>query len=283
MTIYKQPSALLPARPDVLTRLRLNAHLFWEGALLSYIALFRWLRPTTYLASKVFMPITYILFFTFIGVYATGWDNASFYVIGNAIQIAAVSGIYGVTMSIGGDRWEGTLPYLFGTPANRLVMFVGRAIVHVLDGMLGVVLALFWGVVLLRLDLSQTNFLALGLTILVTTFSTAGLGLLLGCLSLTIVEVFFINNLIFFLLLVFSGATVPLDSLPNWVQTVSQFLPLTRGIAAARSIIGGAGLGQVGGLLAGETLIGVFYVTLGYSLFWWFELQAKRRGTLDVF
>src|SRR5690606_17467894 len=87
---------------DVMTRLRLNARLFWEGALLSYIALFRWLKPSTYLASKVFMPVTYILFFTFIGVYATGWENASFYVVGNAIQIAAVSGIYGVTMSIGG-------------------------------------------------------------------------------------------------------------------------------------------------------------------------------------
>ncbi len=31
---------------------------------------------------------------------------------------------HGLTMSIGGDRWEGTLPYLFGTPANRLTMFV---------------------------------------------------------------------------------------------------------------------------------------------------------------
>ncbi len=263
--------------------LRLNLRLFWEGAVLSYIALFRWLHPTTYLASKVLMPITYILFFTFIGVYATGWENASFYVVGNAIQIAAVSGIYGVTMSIGGDRWEGTLPYLFGTPANRLVMFVGRAIVHVFDGMLGVVLALFWGVVLLGLDLSQTSLPLLGLTILVTTFSTAGLGLLLGCLSLTVVEVFFINNLVFFLLLVFSGANVPLASLPDWVQVVSQFMPLTRGIAAARSLIAGGGLGQVGGLLAGEALIGAFYLLLGYSLFWWFELQAKRRGTLDVF
>ena len=77
---------------DVMTRLRLNARLFWEGALLSYIALFRWLEPSMYLASKVFMPVTYILFFTFIGVYATGWENASFYVVGNAIQMT-LSGV----------------------------------------------------------------------------------------------------------------------------------------------------------------------------------------------
>jgi ABC-2 type transport system permease protein len=245
--------------------------------------LFRWLEPTTYIASKILMPVTYILFFTFIGVYASGWENASFFVVGNAIQIAAVSGIYGVTMSIGGDRWDGTLPYLFGTPANRLVMFVGRSIIHVFDGMLGVVVALVWGVLLLNLDLSHTNLLGLGLTILVTAFSTAGMGLLMGCISLTVVEVFFINNLVFFILLVVSGANVPLESLPGWVQAVSWFMPLTRGIAAARSLVAGAGLGQVAGLLTGELVVGLFYLLLGYSLFWWFEFQAKRRGTLDVF
>ena len=90
------------------------------------------------------------------------------------MQIAAVSGIFGVTMSIGGDRWSGTLIYLFGTPANRMAMFIGRAFMHILDGMLGVVLAFLWGVVLFGLDLSQTDLAAFGVTILVTTLSTAG-------------------------------------------------------------------------------------------------------------
>ena len=52
--------------------LRVNARLFLEGALLSYIALFRWLRPMTYLASKIVMPLAQILFFTFLGIYASG-------------------------------------------------------------------------------------------------------------------------------------------------------------------------------------------------------------------
>ena len=67
------------------------------------------------------------------------------------MQIAAVSGIFGVMMAIGGDRWNGTLPYLFGTPANRIVLFFGRAFIHILDGILGVVIGFAWGVLLLRL------------------------------------------------------------------------------------------------------------------------------------
>jgi ABC-2 type transport system permease protein len=262
--------------------LLVNLRLFWQGTVLSYIALFHWIRPATYIASKILMPLSQILFFTFLGMYATGRDTASFYIIGNAVQIAAVSGIYGVTMSIGGDRWNGTLPYLFGTPANRLFLFLGRAFMHILDGMLGVVIGLGWGVFLLGVDLSHTNLPGLALTILVTTFSTSGLGLLMGCISLVTTNVMFVNNSVYFLLLIFSGANIPVGSLPAWMQALSWSLPLTRGIASARQLIDGASFQGVAPLLLGEFLLGVGYVGLGYWLFRWFEGQAKRRGTLET-
>lgn len=259
-----------------------NVRLFFDGALLSYIALFRWLRPMTYLASKVIGPLAYMLFFVFLGQYATGEGNTSFYVVGNAVQMVAFSGIYGVTMSISGDRWDGTLPYLFGSPANRLVLFFGRAFMHVIDGAFGVVLSFMWGVLLLGLDLSHANLSALAAVVLVTAFSTCGLGLLFGALSLVTRNVMFVNNTVFFLLLFFSGANVPLASLPDWMRAISYALPLTRGIAAARQIVDGAGLGQVAGLLGVEALFGVLYIGIGFGMFRWFEFQAKRKGTLEA-
>ena len=260
-----------------------NFRLFWQGAMLSYVALFHWFRPTQYLASKIFMPLAQMFFFVYLGTFATGPDNASFYVIGNAIQITAVSGIFGVTMSVGGERDAGTLPYLFGTPANRIVTFFGRAFMHVIDGAIGVVIALVWGLLLFGLDFSQTNLPALALTIFVTTLSTCGLGLLLGCMSLITVNVMFINNFVYFALLIFSGANVALERLPAVMQTISWTLPLTRGIAAARMLVGGAGFNDVAPLIWSELGIGLLYGFLGYILFAWFEMHAKRRGTLEVF
>jgi ABC-2 type transport system permease protein len=259
-----------------------NTRLFFHGALLSYIALFHWLRPATYLATKVITPLFQILFFTLLGMYATGPENAHFYIIGNAVQVAALSGIYGVTFSISGDRWEGTLAYLFGTPANRLSLFVGRAFMHVIDGMFGIVIGLTWGALLLNLDLSKTDPGALALTIFITTLSTSGLGLLLGCMSLITRNVMFINNTVYFLLLVFAGVNIPISSLPQWMQSISYVLPMTRGIAAAREIIAGESLKSVASLLNGELMIGLIYILAGYLLFRWFEFQAKRRGTLEV-
>jgi len=260
-----------------------NLRLFWQGALLSYVALFHWMRPINYMASKILMPLSQMFFFVFLGTFATSADNASFYIVGNAIQIAAVSGIYGMTMSIGGDRDAGTLGYILGTPANRLIVFMGRAFMNIMDGALGVVIAFTWGVLLMGLDLSNTDIGALALTILVTTISTCGLGLLMGCLALITVNVMFVNNFVYFLLLIFSGANIPLAQLPSWIQFVSYSLPLTRGILVARQLVDGAGLMEISPLLWGELGVGLAYFFVGYVLFAIFEVVAKRRGTLEVF
>jgi ABC-2 type transport system permease protein len=260
-----------------------SVRIFLGGAVLSYKALFRWFRLEPYIATKIIAPLNQILFFTLLGSFATGRDTASFYAIGNAVQLTAMSGIYGVTMSIGGERNEGTLIYLFGSPANRLLTFLGRALVHVLDGMIGVVIGLAWAGLLLGVDYSNANLPLLGVTILIATVSTSGLGLLMGCVSLVTVNVMFINNTIYFLLLVFSGANVPLDNFPTWIQHAVYGLPLTRGIQAARLVISGSTAGEVAPLLAGEALIGAVYVAVGYVLFSWFEITAKRRGTLEAY
>ena len=85
------------------------------------------------------------------------------------------------------------------------------------------------------------------------------------------------------MLLLFSGANIPLTELPAWIQGISYVLPLTRGIVAAREIVAGAGLMEVAPLLWGELAVGLAYFLLGYLLFSLFEVFAKRRGTLEVF
>ncbi|MBT3187776.1 MAG: hypothetical protein HN335_02160, partial [Anaerolineae bacterium] len=69
---------------------------------------------------------------------------------------------------------------------------------------------------------------------------------------------------------------------PSWMQTSSQTLPLTRGIASARTLIAGGSLADVAPLLLGEIGIGIIYGWLGYILFKWFEIQAKRKGSLET-
>ena len=59
-------------------------------------------------------------------------------------------------------------------------------------------------------------------------------------------------NVIFGILLVFCGVNVPLDTLPEWMASISPWLPLTHGIAAARALADGATFSSVSGLLGGR-------------------------------
>jgi len=96
-------------------------------------------------------------------------------------------------------------------------------------------------------------------------------------------NVMFVNNTVFFLLLLFSGANLPLEKMPGWMQTISQFLPLTRGIHAARLLANGVSLSYALSLLVGELAIGGLYAVLGYVLLRLLENIARRLGTLDAF
>ena len=105
----------------------------------------------------------------------------------------------------------------------------------------------------------------------------------MGCIGLITRNVMFVNNTVYFLLLLFSGANVPLADLPGWIRALSSFLPLSHGIAAARMIIGDTGsTGAAGMLMLQEVLVGLLYLALGYILFRSFEIKAKKRGTLEV-
>ena len=89
-------------------------------------------------------------------------------------------------------------------------------------------------------------------------------------------------NIMFGILLVFTGANVPIDQLPGWMQTISSVLPFTHGIEAAREIADGASLAEVRGLLLdAEAAIGVVYAASGYSFIRNAERLSLRHATLD--
>ncbi len=154
---------------------------------------------------------------------------------------------------------------------------------HIIDGMLGVVIALVWGVILFNLDLSHSNLSTLALTIFITTLSTCALGLLLGCMSLITVNVMFINNFVYFALLIFSGANVPIEKIPRHHAVCLVGLAADARHRRGAPAGGWRGNERSSSLLWSELGIGLLYGLLGYFLFAWFEVQAKRHGTLEVF
>jgi len=266
-----------------MNRLVAEAAVFARSTYLQYVALFQWATIRGYVAYKVVLPVTQILFFVELGVYASGRQNALYFALGNALQITANAGIFGVIATVANERQFGTLPMLLASPANRLVTFLSRSVVNIIDGILSVIVGLSLTVVVFGLDLHRANLLLLGICVLLISATTAGLGLLFGSIGLIMRDAITIANVVYYLLLITCGINFPVSRLPAAIQVISYGLPLTRGVEAARQAANGASIAQVGGLLVGELLVGVVYALAGYGLFVALEAFSRRGGLQEAY
>jgi ABC-2 type transport system permease protein len=255
---------------------------FFIGGRISYRGLFNWIRPEIYIPTMLIGPIFQILFFAYLGRYS-GVEDDAFFVVGNAVQASAMSGVFAATMAIANERQMQTLSPLLATPANRFAIFMGRALPVIASGLLVSAWGLLVGRLLLDFHPSLTGLPALALVVVVSVASCTGFGLTLGSIGMRARDVFITANVAYNLMWLLCGVNIPLDRLPGWMAQIGRLLPLTHGIAAAREIAAGASLGSVSGLVWTEAGIGVAYATIAFGLVRWFEFEGRRRASLETF
>jgi ABC-2 type transport system permease protein len=258
-----------------------SIRIFFVGGYLAYRALFNWIHWTMYVPTMLGGPIFQILFFAYIGRYA-GSQSDKFFLVGNAVAICSLGGIFGMAMTIGGERWTQTLSSILVTPANRLALFLGRALPNVANGVIVSTVGFIVGSLLLGVSFPAGSIPVIALIVVVTSFSCTAFGTLIGAFGLRGRDIFFFANLMIFVFLLFCGVNVPLDALPAWMQQVASVLPLTHGIEAARRVADGAALGDVSNLVLTELLIGLCYAAFAYVLLRLFEIDGRRRATLET-
>lgn len=255
--------------------------IFGVGGLLSYRALFNWQSPTYYIPTMLAHPVFQILFFAYLGRFSHTRSDA-FFVVGNGVQVCAMSGVYGMAMTIGGERWTNTLGSLLATPANRAALFLGRAVPNVANGVLVSAFGLLVGRVLLDFHPAPSSVPPIALLIVLSTLTCSAFGLTVGALGLRFRDVFMIANPAYFLMLLLCGVNVPLDRLPGWMATIGSGLPLTHGIAATREVAAGASLASVDTLVWKEAAVGAAWALGAYLMLRLFEAEGRRRATLET-
>ena len=250
------------------------------GGLTSYRALFNFLTPWIFVPTLLVAPIFQILLFAYIGRSA-GVQDDEFYVVGNALQYASIPCIFAMTQMISGERYQQTLGYILLTPAKRLPLYLGRALPVILNGWLVSAFAFVVGGAILEVDVPAGAFGPIVLVTAVAAFSCTGLGLLTAGIGLVVRETAVLSNIVFGLLLIFTGANVARDDLPRWMELAGEGMPFTNAIEAARRLADGASLDSVAGLVGAELLIGAAYTVVGFALLRVLEEQSRRYATLE--
>lgn len=253
--------------------------LFAVTAYYTFLALFHWLQPAPYLVYRALFPLAQLAFFALIGTYG-GSQPLSFYLVGNVIGAATLTA-FGVAQAVADERQQGTLSYLLAAPAPRVPIFFGRAALHVADGMVNMVAAVAIAILVFGLRLPAEGIVGIVTAMLVAVIAICGVGLLLGAVAYVVLDTAVLANFAMFVILLLSGANVPVRELPGAVAAVSEAIPLTRTIAAARLYADGAPLAAGVGLLLGDLAVGAAYGIAGYFVFTWLETRARVEGRLE--
>jgi ABC-2 type transport system permease protein len=199
----------------------------------------RYLRDRARIISSFVQPVLWLVIFGS-GIRFSG-------TIGNlTYQQYIFPGIIGQTLlftsmfmgiSVIWDREFGFLKEILVAPISRFSIFLGKMLGDSTDAVIQGVIVFALGV-LLGIRLDPLTFLEALPVMVLITFGLVGIGLTVASFidsleSFGVIQSF-INLPLFFL----SGALFPIrGDVPNWLQIVSSFNPLTYGIDALRTII----------------------------------------------
>lgn len=204
----------------------------------------RYLRDRTRLVSSFVQPLLWLAIFG-VGI---GASLRATPVPGLTYQQLIFPGIVGQTLlftsmfmgiSVIWDKEFGFMKEILVAPVSRFSIFLGKMVGDSSDALIQGVIVLFLGVTL-GIAFDPLRFIICLPIMLLITFGLVSIGLtiasFMGSLESFGAIQSFINLPLFFL----SGALFQVQSLPDWMQTVSKFNPLTYGVDALRTIILGS-------------------------------------------
>ena len=221
-----------------------------------------------------------MLLFAYIGR-AAGVASDEFFLVGNALQYASIPCIFAMTQVVSEERFWQTLGPILVSPAPRLPLFVGRALPVIVNGFGVSAFTFVIGALLLDVDIPASAVPGIAVVTLVAAFSCTGLGLFIAAIGLVVRETAVLSNVVFGILLIFTGANIPADRTPPWMDAIGACLPFTHAIKAARELADGVPFADVTGLVLTELGIGTIYLVAGYASLLVLEQASRRFATLE--
>lgn len=230
------------------------------------------------------LPLMQMGFFAFLASYLNyGQSYVQYVVVGNALQVMSFSAVFAVANITSQDKWQGTLPSLLVTPANRMALFVGRAFFQVLMSTMISATGLVYAALVFGVNFSSADLIGVAIVILITSLAMTSFGLLISGIGLFMRTAIVVANIFLFLSLLVSGVNFPISVLPFWLQPVAYSIPMTYGVEALRMAISGASLASMAPVLAEEIVDGLVVLFVGYFLLLGFEKLARATGRLEEY
>jgi ABC-2 type transport system permease protein len=261
----------------VRTTLTVMRYAFRAG-IADYRAIFTW---KSWALGWMLRVIAQVSFFGLIGLRVADERTAYFLIIGNALAVAAQTGIFSLNMT-SAERWAGILPLLVASPISPVVVFSSRGAYLAVDGSLSALGSLFIAGAAFGLPLPWPRVLA----VVPLTGIVAAASYCFGTFLAGIVFRWRGANSLFVLvgyvgLMAICGVNVPLSYYPSALEWIARFLPLTNGLLAIRGVFQGAAWSWVVGHAALEAAVALGWMTAALISFNMLASGGRRDGSLE--
>jgi ABC-2 type transport system permease protein len=243
-----------------------------------YAGIYTW---KTWVAGWYVRVLFQVAFFALIGKLLGSDERVHFLLVGNAVMLAALGALFAVA----GTTWErrtGTLGLLVASPSSPVVVFTGRSVWALTEGILSSVTVFYVAAMIFGLDLPWPRSVLYVPLVAVVALSTYALGTFLGGLVLRAMSTRnVVANITTGTMLAVCGVNVPVDYFPAPVGWLAQVLPVTHGLQAIRDLLAGPGAWDVLGNVGLELVVGSGWFALALLTFNRLAENGRRDGSIE--
>lgn len=180
------------------------------------------------------------------------------------------------------ERWEGTIEYTLMAPVKRWVHLVGQTAYSLIYSLLTALIIGGMTALFFQLDLSRANLAGAGLVILAGSLSLISIGIVASILPLLYPERGAqMTSVVQASFLLISGVYYPITVLPEWMQSIAVFSPITYVLDGVRAaVLDGKPASELMAFIIPLMVLGAVLLPVGIRAFKMAEDYAKRSGKL---
>lgn len=201
--------------------------------------------------------------------------------VGLAFQYYFSTALYAFSSKIRGEQLLGTLEAMLVSPTPTSIVIFSSAAWDFAYGAIRVAIYLLFATFVFGVTLHGNSLVALGLGIILTLLSSAGLGILSASFILYFKRGDPINFFLSALTTFFGNVFFPVQTLPQSLQWVSEFLPITWSLRIVRgSLLQGKPFSDLRNELARLAVLTLILLPFGLFFSRIAIRKAKKEGSL---
>lgn len=210
------------------------------------------LSEITYIEFKLFLRTFMNVFFSLVfpsmmllifgGIYGNepselfnGYGTVDVSVPAYTAMIIAVTGIMSLPLAVSGYREKKILKRLKATPINPTYILVSQILINLIMTFVGMIILFIVGKILFDLHFMGDVF-EMSAAFLLSTLSMFSIGFVIASFAPNMKFATAIANIVYFPMLFLTGATLPLEIMPDVMIDISKAIPLTYAVEFLKGI-----------------------------------------------